>query len=205
MVVSGSPKRWDWWHSPIPQLAGKIPLYIPLIVLAEPGGLCATVPSFWGNQKQTIETLQAFRLFLWQTPISMYTFIFPNILQAPKHYISLGTYFFNLKNSKHHFSTPKKKYLANCRTKNIKNLRSSGPKREAKWIDFPPSLLVATRSAPPRWEVSVFWGVFLFEKKDAPGFFQGKGGFRKRCLTFFVAHECLFFSFIDFLFIWKLD
>ena len=38
MVVSGSPKRWAWWHI-IPHLAGKIPLiYIPRIVLAEPGG-----------------------------------------------------------------------------------------------------------------------------------------------------------------------
>ena len=34
----------------IPQLAGKI----PLIVLAEPGGLYATDPTFYGNQKQPL-------------------------------------------------------------------------------------------------------------------------------------------------------
>ncbi len=42
MVVSGSPKRWNRWHSPCPQLAGEI----PLIVLAEPGELDATDPTF---------------------------------------------------------------------------------------------------------------------------------------------------------------
>ena len=42
MVVSGSPKRWDRWHSPSPNWQVCHTTYIPLIVLAEPGGLYAT-------------------------------------------------------------------------------------------------------------------------------------------------------------------
>ena len=38
IVVSASPKRWDRWHSPSPNWQEKYHLYIPLIVLAEPGG-----------------------------------------------------------------------------------------------------------------------------------------------------------------------
>ena len=39
MVVSGSPKRWDRWHSPSPNWQVCHTTYIPGIVLAEPRGL----------------------------------------------------------------------------------------------------------------------------------------------------------------------
>ncbi len=49
MVVSGSPKRWDRWHI-IPQLA-VYTTYIPLIVLAEPGGWkMLPIPPFRGTR-----------------------------------------------------------------------------------------------------------------------------------------------------------
>ena len=44
MVVSGSPKRWDWWHSPSPNWQ-----YIPLIVLASWGVICY-LPPFRGTK-----------------------------------------------------------------------------------------------------------------------------------------------------------
>ena len=49
MVVSGSPKRWDRWHSPSPNWQEKYHLYttyIPLIVLAFWGVKSATDPTF---------------------------------------------------------------------------------------------------------------------------------------------------------------
>ena len=49
----GSPKRWDRWHI-IPQLA-VCTTYIPLIVLAFCGVKNATDPTFYGNQKTTID------------------------------------------------------------------------------------------------------------------------------------------------------
>ena len=107
--------------------------------------------------------------------------------------------FLQPKNSKHNFSTPQKKISrSNCRTKKSKNLRSSGTKREAKWIDFPPSLLVATRSAPPRsfeqGEKSRCFGwFFCVRKKRCARFFKGKGGFRKRCFDNFLLHMNVFF------------
>ena len=61
MVVSGSPKRWDRWHSPSPNWQEKYHWKIPLIVLAEPGGLYATDPTFYRNLKQPL-TLGGIRL-----------------------------------------------------------------------------------------------------------------------------------------------
>ena len=46
MVVSGSPKRWDRWHSPSPFVGSKNTTYIPLIVLA-----------FWGVKNATYHLL----------------------------------------------------------------------------------------------------------------------------------------------------
>ena len=50
MVVSGSPKRWDRWHSPSP-IGRKNATYVPLIVLAEPGGrYMLPIPPFRGTR-----------------------------------------------------------------------------------------------------------------------------------------------------------
>ena len=45
MVVFGSRKRWDRWHSPSPNWQEKNTTYIPLIVLAVWGVICAMVKS----------------------------------------------------------------------------------------------------------------------------------------------------------------
>ena len=64
MVVSGSPKRWDRWHI-IPQLAVYTiyTTYIPLIVLAEPGGShMLPIPPFMGTISTTIDFTFTLRL-----------------------------------------------------------------------------------------------------------------------------------------------
>ena len=50
-VVSGSPKRWDRWHSPSPNWQESHTTYIPLIVLAKPGGwkMLPTIPPVRGT------------------------------------------------------------------------------------------------------------------------------------------------------------
>ena len=48
------PLKGGRWHSPSPNWQEIHTTYIPLIVLAEPGGLYATDPTFYGNQKQPL-------------------------------------------------------------------------------------------------------------------------------------------------------
>ena len=47
MVVFGSRKRWDRWHSPYPN-------WQLIYHLTPSGGLYATDPTFYGNQKQPL-------------------------------------------------------------------------------------------------------------------------------------------------------
>ena len=52
MVVEMVPLKGDIGGIVHPPIGRKNTTYIPLIVLAEPGGLYATDPTFYGNQKQ---------------------------------------------------------------------------------------------------------------------------------------------------------
>ena len=53
MVVSGSPKRWDRWHSPSPNWQEKYHLYTTYILPS--GGLYATDPTLLGEPETTID------------------------------------------------------------------------------------------------------------------------------------------------------
>ena len=52
MVVSGSPKRWDRWHSPSPNWQEKYHLYTTYIYCLLGGYMLPT--TFYGNQKQPL-------------------------------------------------------------------------------------------------------------------------------------------------------
>ena len=54
MVVSGSRKRWYIGGIFDPPIGRKNTTYIPLIVLAEPGGWKMLRTTFYGNQKQPL-------------------------------------------------------------------------------------------------------------------------------------------------------
>ena len=80
IVVSGSPKRWDRWYI-IPQLA-VYTTYIPLIVLAEPGGWkMLPIPPFMGTRNNHW-------LYLYPSPlwVDLVWFVSPKnpVQSAPK-------------------------------------------------------------------------------------------------------------------------